>query len=179
MEQYLSDLKTLCFQLPVWQQLVVQAFFYGALNWLIPLAEQHQPANKSEITVTDLVVHSDPEFSQWPSEWLDSWLTRLISLNLTHEQLYSFSEQLELAFRDCIPTDLDIYSTLAEGEHLTEEQWGRLYDAVAPRQQILPLSMSKKCAKTRRTHGKRAITPIKRRRAHTHHRPHVNVVKVG
>ncbi len=73
MEQYIADLKTLCFQLPHWQQLVIQAFFYGALNWLIPLAEQHQPAKKDEITVTDLVIHSDPEFSQWPSDWLDSW----------------------------------------------------------------------------------------------------------
>jgi hypothetical protein len=179
MQQYLSDLKTFCFQLPTWQMLTVQAFFYGALNWLIPHAEQHRIPNKTEMTMQDLVEHSDPEFSSWPADWLESWLDRLLELKLSHEQLYEFSEQLDLAFRDCIPTDLDIYSTLAEGRHLTEEQWERLYTAVAPHQQILPLSMSKKCAKTRRTHGKRAITPLKRRRAQTHHRPHVNVVKIG
>lgn len=179
MQQYLADLKTHCFQLPHWQQLVVQAFFYGALNWLIPLAEQHRPANKGEITIEDLVAHSDAEFRMWPSEWLEPWLEKLIALKLSQEQLYEFSELLDSAFRDCIPTDLDIYSTLAEGEHLTDEQWERLYSAVSPRQQVLPLSMNKKTAKTRRTHGKRAITPLKRRRAHTHHRSHVTVVKIG
>lgn len=179
MQQYVADLKTLCFQLPHWQQLVLQAFFYGALNWLIPLAESRQQANKGEITLQDLVTHSDPEFLNWPSDWLESWLDKLIALNLSQEQLYEFSEELDLAFRDCIPTDLDIYSTLAEGNQLTEEQWERLHSAIAPQQQVLPLSMNKKLAKTRRTHGKRAITPIKRRRAHTHHRPHINVVKIG
>jgi hypothetical protein len=47
--------------------------------------------------------------------------------------------------------------------------------AVVPVQQP-----SHKRRKTRRTHGRRAITPIKGRRAHTHHKSHVqaNVIKM-
>lgn len=171
MDGYIADLKTDCFQLPHWQMLLLQAFHYGVLNWFIPVLEEGKKPVKGDFLLEDLVAHSDPEFRNWPSDWLNSWLEKLFLLDLSHEQLYLFSEQLEEAFRDCIPTDLDIYGTFLQGETLTDEQWTRLYTSVAFQPPTLLSTPSQK-GKTRRMHGRRAITPIKRRRAITYHKSH-------
>jgi hypothetical protein len=175
-----TDLKTLCFQLPHWQQLLLQAFFYGILNWLISYHEEERQIVPNDFTLEDIVAHSDEEFRTWPSDWLQPWKDRILSMNLSLDDLYTLYEHVDTVFRDCIPVDLDIFSTLANGEPLTEDQWTRLYESVAFRPPaIQPTGFKKHHAKTRRMHGKRALTPLRRRRAVTHHKSHVNVVKLS
>ncbi len=175
-ESLKSDLKALCFQAPHWQQLVLQAFWYGVMNWLIPLKEAEKQPSLDRMTPLDLAKHADPEFVRWPTEWLQPWMERAVSLELSVDELYDLYDDLNTVFQDCVPTDLVIFTELSNGEKLTEEQWERLYAAVAF--QPLP-QQPKKAPKTRRVHGRRAITPIRRRRAHTHHKPHMTVVKIG
>ena len=169
-----SDLKSFCFLAPRWQLLVIQGFMFGAVNWLIPLAESGKSPDKTSITLEDLMKHADPEFVAWPSDWLDTWLDRMLDLKLSVDDLYIFYEHLDILFRDCTPTDLNIFTPLSNGSTLTDEQWERLYEAVAFQEP----PVEQKNNKTRRTHGRRAITPMKRRKAKTYHKPHVNVVKL-
>ena len=179
MEQLQTDLKTLCFQAPHWQQLVVQAFWYGMMNWLIPLKEAETQPSLERMTPRDLVKHADAEFADWPADWLQPYMERTVALNLSLDDLYDLYDNLNTVFQDCVPTDLVIFTELSNGENLTEAQWERLYEAVAF--QPIPKDQRKKQQKTRRTHGRRAITPIRRRRAMTHHNraQHMSVVKIG
>ena len=115
-----------------------------------------------------------------------NWRTHsllFLALGLTLEELNSWFTRLDTVFRYCISTDLDIFSTLADGVPLTEEQWERLYVAIAP--QPPDTTGFKKHHhtrnKTRRTHGRRALTPMRRHHHHravTRHQPHLNVVKL-
>jgi hypothetical protein len=177
-----TELKTICATLPHWQQLLIQGFWYGLLSYSITFAEEGRDILASPPTVTEFVQHADTEFVSWPTEWLQPMATEFLQRRLNVQQLNGWFDQLDTIFRDCIPTDLDIFTTLAEGEHLTEHQWERLYDAIAllpPNQEALKKPSHKQ--KTRRVHGRRAITPMRRRRAMTHHNHHqapVNLVKL-
>jgi hypothetical protein len=178
-----EELKNLCTLLPHWQQIQLQGFWYGLISWLLTCAEEDVNPALHAITAEELIKHADAEFEGWPSEWLQPYVDRCIGLHLSHEQLNSWFATLDIVFRDCISTDLDIFSILAEGAELTEPQWERLYESMAfqpPDTSGFRKQTNKH--KTRRTHGRRALTPLKRHhrlRAITHHqKQHVNIVKL-
>ncbi len=178
-----EELKTLCPQLPHWQQIQLQGFWYGLISWLLTCAEEGVNPTLHTITAKELLKHSDPEFEVWPSDWLQPYADRFIALNLPHDQLNIWFATLDTVFRDCISTDLDIFSVLSEGTELTEAQWERLYESMAF--QPPDISGFKRAVnkhKTRRVHGRRALTPMRRHHHHraiTHHQKHhLNVVKL-
>jgi hypothetical protein len=178
-----EELKTLCPMLPHWQQIQLQGFWYGLISWLLTYAEEGVNPTLHPITAEELLKHADAQFSNWPSEWLQPYADRFIAQNLSYEQLNTWFATLDTVFRDCISTDLDIFSILSEGAELTEAQWERLYESIAfqpPDTSGFKRAINKH--KTRRTHGRRALTPLRRhhhRRAITHHQKHaVNVVKL-
>ena len=178
-----EELKSLCTQLPHWQQIQLQGFWYGLLSWLLTYAEEGVNPTLHPITAKELLQHADTTFEDWPSEWLQPYADRFIALHLSHEQLNTWFATLDTIFRDCISTDLDIFSILAEGAELTDIQWERLYESIAFQPpDTTGLKRSNPKHKTRRTHGRRALTPMKRHhrlRAITHHqKQHVNVVKL-
>lgn len=204
MEKLEADLRQLCADAPHWQQIQLQVFWYGVIMWAMDVLESKKTYATALIPIQEIIATADAEPSSWPTEWLEPFLTQFIALNMNQEQLQDFLEQLDTLFRDCVPTDLDVYSTLANGEILTQEQWKRLYDAVAflppavnqptnethiahtapaasamqhqaqqaQQPHTIPAEKPKSRyarAKTRRTHGRRAVTPIRGRRAHTRH----------
>lgn len=178
MDTLLSSLKTECFQLPRWAQIEIQAYYYGALCWLITCAEDSVDPLTTDITIEDLLRYTDTEFTRWPTILVEHHHTRLLELKLSLDQLNYLFEELESVFQDSIPTDIVIYSTLIHGGELMEEQWDRLFDALAFTNP-LPPPEHKRPVKTRRIHGRRAITPIRRRKAFTrHHHQSVLVRKI-
>lgn len=176
-----TKLKQLCLDSPHWMQLELQAFWYGLLSITMELAEQGGYLPPDKLKVLDCIFHADPEFSSWPTEWLQPIGTEFLQLKLSLEDQQLFFEHLETCFQDTVPVDLNLFTVLAEGEQLSAEEWERLYDTLA----FLPPEAPPKKTfqhKTRRTHGRRAITPLKRRKATTaHHRKHTHVqlVKLG
>ena len=178
-----EELKTLCIQIPHWQQIQLQGFWYGLISWLITCAEEGVNPALHPITAKELLVHSDTTFEEWSSDWLQPYADRFIELHLTYEELNTWFTTLDSIFRDCISTDLDIFSILSEGIEITEAQWERLYDAIAF--QPPTISRFKKVVnthKTRRIHGRRGVTPLRRHHRHraiTHHKhAHLMVVKL-
>jgi hypothetical protein len=180
MDKLEKELKDTCLIAPHWMQLQLQAFWYGLISWCITCVEDKRPANLADITIQQLLDAADPEFASWPTDWLHPIATQFLAHNFTEEELHTWFDTLDTIFRDTVPTDLDIFTTLADGNTLTEEQWSRLYEAIA----FLPPQTTKaiKHQKTRRTHGRRAITPLRRRRALTYHKPHqptTHVIKLS
>jgi hypothetical protein len=178
-----KELKETCIFYPHWQQLMIQGFWYGLLSWCISCLEDGKNPKDIPYSVGELLKHADAELLSWPYEWLNSSATEFLQLNLSLEQLNVWFERLDIIFRDCIPTDLDIFSTLATGEHISDTQWERLYDAVAflpPNPQAQKKRTTQN--KTQRVRGRRAITPMKHRKAMTHHNRHhqppINIVKL-
>lgn len=171
MQTLLSSLKTQTLESPRWIQLELQGFWYGLLSWSLTCTEDKVVPVKSDITVTELLQHADQEFESWPTDWLESYIKEFLDLGLTYDHQQEFFSGLEQVFQDSVPTDINIFSVLANGDSLTAEQWERLHAALAFRN---PPEPPKRIA-TRRIHGRRAITPIKRRKAFTRHR--VMVVK--
>lgn len=178
-----EKLKTEALSYPHWQQLVLQGYWYGLISWAITCAEDGHDPKKDTPTAKELAKHAAAEFEQWPADWLQPTTESFLALNLTLDELNSWFTRLDTVFRDCISTDLDIFSTLADGESLTEEQWERLYVAIAPQPpDTTGFKKLHKHNKTRRTHGRRALTPMRRHHHHravTRHNPtHLNVVKL-
>lgn len=181
-----EELKALCKIAPHWQQLLLQGFWYGLLSWLITCAEDSHTPSSYPMTLLEIVTHADPKFATWPLEWLQVYVDKMIELNpvLDSKKLNEFLERLDTIFRDTIRKDLDIFSTLIQGEQLTEQQWDLLSPPPSPPppppspppQPQHPHTIRNN-HRTRRLRGKRAITPLKRKRAVTHHRHHVKVVK--
>jgi hypothetical protein len=183
MDKLEQELKDTCLIAPHWMQLQLQAFWYGLLSWCITCAEDKRPARLEDIRIEQLLEAADKEFVTWPTDWLHPIATQFLTYNFTEEELHTWFDTLDTIFRDTVPTDLDIFTTLADGNTLTEEQWTRLYEAIAflPPQTTKPAKATKH-QKTRRTHGRRAITPLRRRRALTYHRPHqpsAHVIKMS
>ena len=200
MEKLEADLRQLCADAPHWQQIQIQIFWYGVIMWAIDTLESKKTYKDAKKPIQEIITMADAEPSSWPTAWLEPYLQQFIDANMNQDQVQDLLEHLDTLFRDCIPTDLDVYSTLANGELLTQDQWTRLYDAVAflppavnqptnethiahtapangppqpaqkahtmPTEHLKPKYAR---AKTRRTHGRRAITPIRGRRAHTRH----------
>lgn len=171
------ELRETCLISPHWMQLQLQAFWYGLLSWCITCAEDKRPARLEEVTIPQLLEAADPEFATWPTDWLQPIAKQFVEQNFAEEALHEWFDRLDIIFRDTVPTDLDIFTTFADGAELSEEQWARLYDALAflpPQQGSLQPTKHKK---TRRVHGRRAITPMRRRRVLTYHRAHKQPVQ--
>ena len=172
MEALLTSLKNQTLESPRWVQLELQGFWYGLLSWSLTCTEDKVIPLAPDITVAELLQHSDQEFESWPTDWLEPSIKQFLDLGLTYDQQQEFFSALEQVFQESAPIDINIFSVLANGETLTLEQWERLYAALAFR---TPPEPPKKKQATRRIHGRRSITPIKKRRAFTRHR--VVVVK--
>ena len=162
-----TDLRDLCTQAPHWMQLELQAFWYGLINWTLTCAEDNETPDPKDMTVAELLQHSDSEFNEWPTDWLEPSIQQFTDLHLTYQQQQEFFTTLDRLFQDSVPTDINIFTLLANGDEITTDQWERLYETVAFR---APMEMSKPQQKTRRIRGRRAITPIKRMKAFTRHR---------
>jgi hypothetical protein len=183
MDTLKTELRERCLQAPHWEQLLLQAFWYGLMSWLVTCAEDEKNPIEHRLSAKQIVTYADPEFESWPADYLEPIITKVIELHLSLEDLTKFFDELDDLFRDCIPTDLDIFTTFGNGELLTKEQWERLYAAVAflppPAVSTKEVSHNPLKHKTRRAHGRRGITPIRRRRGITHHhRSSINVVKM-
>jgi len=167
-----SELKTILFSASRWMQLELQGFWYGLVSDAIRCAEEEEEPLELEATsIEEWLLYADPQFIGWPTTWLEPYATQFLSYKLSIDDLHEWFERLDTTFRDCVPTDLDIFTTLANGEVLSETQWIRLYDALA----FLPppLQLKKrntKVPKTRHMYGRRAITPLKSRKAFTRKR---------
>lgn len=188
METYKTYLKDWCFTAPHWMQLQIQAFWYGFISYLMECVEHQTTPTLEAIRIEDLLAHAHPEFRKWPTVGLEEHVKRILSISssYTQDQLDTLYADLDALFQDVIPIDLNIFMVLAEGNELTEEQVQRLYDVVAfiPPATNQTTKSSKLRHHTRRVHGRRGITPIRRRRAKTHHAPRpvippVQVVKLG
>jgi hypothetical protein len=191
-----ARLRAFCFDAPHWMQIQIQGLWYGLISWRIQCAEDGQPCTK--LPLADYIEFAEPELKTWPYEWLQETVDEFMKVEMTLGELNTWFETLHTIFQETIPTDLNIFMILSEGATLSEEQWKRLYDAVAfvppqeptqeaqqkeshpPKNPIVQVTQQKKHIKTRRIHGRRAITPIKGRRAHTHHKQRLaaNVVKL-
>jgi hypothetical protein len=225
MDKLEAELRQICADAPHWQQIQLQVFWYGMIMWAMDCADKKTNLldARSTVNISEIIAMADGEPSSWPTDWLEPFVDKFIATNLSAEQVQDWLETLDTLFRDCIPTDLDVYSTLANGEVLTQEQWTRLYDSVAflpptvnqptdapshiahtmptvPTQALEPVHtvpvteqkmqqnhLQQKQphpkpkymrAKTRRTHGRRAITPIRGRRAHTRHHHTANPIQI-
>lgn len=183
LDQLENELKNMSLHLPHWQQLVLQGLWYGLISWAMTCAEENVDSKLNPPTLSEMLKHADSEFEGWPVEWLQDEATKFLSLKLSVEELNSWFARLDSVFQDCIRTDIYIFGTFAEGATLTEDQWKLLYDAVAFMPPDVtgfrkPISKSK----TRRIHGRRALTPMRRHHHHralTRHHSHINVVKIG
>lgn len=172
MEQWEEELETVCFQAPHWQKLMLQGFWQGLLSWLITCAEDGVNPKTAPLSTKELITLADPEFASWPSEYLESSRNRFMDLGLSSEQLHTWFERLHVIFEEAVPADLNIFQIWSEGQQLTEEQWDRLQDATAFVPPTASSSPKKnKQNKTRRIHGRRALTPIRARRATTRGHP--------
>jgi hypothetical protein len=171
MQSLLNSLKTNVLESPRWVQLELQGFWYGLLSWSLTCTEDTIVPIATDITVLELLHHADEEFESWPTDWLEPSIAQFLDLGLTYDQQQEFFTALEQVFQDSVPTDINIFSVLANGDSLIESQWERIHAALAFRNPPEP----PKKQPTRRIHGRRALTPIKRRKAFTRHR--VMVVK--
>lgn len=171
MQSLLSSLKTQSLESPRWIQLELQGFWYGLLSWSLTCTEDNIIPLAKDITVAELLQHADQEFEGWPTDWLELSIKQFLDLGLTYDQQQDFFSGLEQVFQDSVPTDINIFTVLANGDSLTADQWERLNTALAFRNSPEP----PKKQNTRRIHGRRAVTPIKKRKAFTRHR--IMVVK--
>jgi hypothetical protein len=166
METLERTIKDFCFQAPRWMQIEIQGFWYGLMSWSLTCLEDKEEPNIHTITVKELLEHSDTNFKDWPTDWLESSIKDFIDMKLSYEEQETFFTNLEQYFKDSIPVDLNIYTILMNGDTISEEQWERLYDSMA----FLHPQEYKSQNKTRRIYGKRSITPMRRRKAFTYHK---------
>lgn len=176
-----EELRQFCFQAPRWMQIEIQAFWYGLLGFTMDAAEKEQPLQLDTLTVASILHHADPEFESWPIDWLKPRIRPFVELHLSFQEQEDWFARLDQLFEQAVPTDLNIFTVFANGEMIDDEQWERLYDTLAfePPQPLgaKPRQGFAKVQKTRRVHGRRAITPLRRRRALTRHR-HILVQKL-
>lgn len=182
MEEIKNTLREQCLISPHWMQLELQGFWYGLLSWLITCREDKRDPKDTDMSVRDILLVADKEFDDWPTDWLEDTKQSLIQTSLSLENLQQLFNEVDTIFRDCIPTDLDIFTTLGEGNELTTVQWERLYDAIAIQPSAQQTTKRQNRRGTKRVHGRRGITPLKHRRAITHHRQptkHYNFIRVN
>jgi len=110
-----SELKTFCFSAPRWMQLELQGFWYGLVSTVLTYKEENQPITLTSDLVEKMLVHADPEFTDWPTSWLEPIAKQFLELDLSIDDLNIWFECLESAFRDSVPTDLNIFTTYSNG----------------------------------------------------------------
>lgn len=202
MDSLESSLRQLLVVAPHWQHLELQAFWYGLVSWCVTCFEDKVPLEEDEQTIQELLVCGDEEFATWPTEWLEPFKQEFLALKLSEQQTLEWFGKLETLFQECVPVDLNIFSVFITGESLSETQWERMYETLAfqnpptiqtPMQPVLQQGPTKsisvltvphkrRCHKTRHIHGRRAITPIRARKALTRrhkHIPPVSIVKLS
>lgn len=183
-----SELKTFLFSAPKWMQLQLQGFWYGLVSAAIKSAEEGTTLILEPTSIETWLLYADPHFEDWPTTWLEPYANQFLAQPRTLEELNNWFERLDTTFRDCVPTDLDIFTTFANGELLTEAQWIRLFDALAflppplhPQQHHhhqLKQKRNIRVPKTRHIHGRRAITPLRSRKAFTHKKSKYSFIKL-
>ena len=147
---------------PLWIQLGLQGFLYGVFGWLQEKCENEEPlTTPSSLDV--FMERADEQFVSWPTDWFRPIFDGIILVWSASEKslvtIERFSEEAEEIFRNRVPADLLVFHQLITGEPITDEQWERLWSALAFAPPPVPLGKQKH---TRRIHGKRALTPMKR-----------------
>ena len=152
---------------PRWMQMELQGFVYGFLSWIADCLDSSDTLD-DPLEPSEYIERADPKFLEWPTDWLEQPLHELLRCCMFQEEfiadtvnhMYADAEDI---FRNYVPADLMIFTQLATGELITEEQWIRLWDVLS-----FDVTMPTMKAKnlTRRTRGHRAITPLKRRKGH-------------
>ena len=181
MDKLEQEIKTFCFQAPRWMQIELQAFWYGVMCWSLTCIEEGTPLYINRPKIQEFLETSHSDFSTWPTSWLEESPERFLNLNLNFHQQQTWFQRLEQIFQDCIPSDINIFTELADGSELSEEQIERLYNTVAfEPPQVQSIGKHNNHNKTLRPKQRRGITPIRRRKALTrHHKPTVIVSKLG
>ena len=140
---------------PRWNQVVLQLWMYGLFCWI-----QDSLDNGSfiPIAIEELFEYAD-EFIEMPRdiEFLKPSFNSLLETNLKLTFQKCYNEFLEKV--TTIDKEVEIITILFTGEDFTEEQINAVWDALA-----FICSSNHKKKGTRRVHGRRAITPLRRRR---------------
>ena len=152
---------------PRWMQMELQAFVYGFLSWIADCLD-HSDLLDDPLEPSEYIERADPKFLEWPIDWLEHPLHELLRCCMFQEEfiadtvnhMYADAEDI---FRNYVPADLMIFTQLATGEPITEEQWQRLWDVLSFE---TPVAIQTNRNITRRTHGHRSVTPLKRRKGH-------------
>jgi hypothetical protein len=181
MDKLEQEIKQFCFQAPRWMQIELQAFWYGFLCWSLTCAEENLPIHLNRPTLSEMLETSHAEFGSWPTDWLSEIPEKFLSQKLTFQQQQDWFQRLEHIFQDCVPSDLNIFTELADGSELSEEQMERLYTTVAfEPPQLHPQGKPARPNKTLRPRQRRGITPIRRLKVMTrHHKTTIIVSKIG
>ena len=158
-------LTPLCRDQPRWVQIEIQAFTYGFLCWASDSLEEETSCQIEPLSPSEYLEGVDTHFAGWPSDWLEPILQELLvycilEKHMTLETVKKIYGEAEDLFSRYIPIDLMIFTQLATGSSLSEEQWERLYDTIAFQTPSKKLGGVRN--KTMRIHGRRAITPMKR-----------------
>jgi hypothetical protein len=175
METFCKEWLAKVAEAPYVLQVGLQGYLYGVCCWI----QESQEENKwlDVPTLEECMEYSEDDLADFhnveDSFGLD--LKNLPSTPLpTESELADLLEQVSKEASEKIPKELFILKTLLEGDELSEEQKECMKAFLAqPPQPQEPLqppqqlpSKPKKFHMTRRTHGRRAITPIKRRHGH-------------
>ena len=208
MDQQEDTLRKLLLAAPHWQQLELQAFWYGLISWCVTCFEDKVPITEDVPSLQEILGCGDEQFQSWPTEWLEGFKAGYLKPTLTEEENTKWFDRLEVLFQECVPVDLNIFSVFLTGERLSEAQWERIYEtlafqqqpigpeptatgihvvhdqATATKQQIQQPLLQQSVAnrrrhhKTRHIHGRRAITPIRARKALTRKHKHIQPLAV-
>ena len=163
-------LDPLCHNQPRWVLIELQAATYGFLCWASDVIDEKSKKKAEPLSSAEYLEGVDTHFIGWPSEWLEDVIEDLLvycilEKHMTLETIQRIYGEAEDCFRNHVPADLMIFTQLATGESLSEEQWTRLYDTIAfqPPDNICSFTGHKNGRhRTMRIHGRRSITPMKR-----------------
>ena len=142
---------------PRWNQVVLQLWIYGLFCWLQDSLETDKYI---PTTAEELFEYAD-EFIEIPRdiEFLKPSFNILLENNIRlipFEKIYNkFLEKVAT-----IDKKVEIINILCTGDDFTEEQINNVWDALAFQ---IDTPMHKKNT-TKRVHGRRAITPLRRRK---------------
>ena len=170
-------LRPFLFEQPRWVQLMTQACFYGVLCHISDSLEENSV--KDTMSARAYCMRADVQFETWPTDALEEFVQQVFVFftldekSLTLDRLDEIYAEAEDVFRNYVPVDLLIFIYMATGESITAEKWKELWVALAFQPAPIPAGYQTYHARTRRVHGRRAITPIRRHkrfRAITYHK---------
>jgi hypothetical protein len=142
---------------PLWAQLVLQSYLYGVFS----LIQESQEDGKWRIFTYKEAIEEADEFIDFPNDFLEGLHKSVESI---FEGPLPTIEKYNQYISDSIDNaentlELCVLSKLFSGECLTKEDYDDIFDRLSFRPNELP----RKKPTTRRMHGRRAITPIRRR----------------